>query len=265
MKPPVLKRHGVIRRGDFAAYLAALAPHLGFQLESPSFDSVRDTANGLHIHRRRGFATVKLELQYRWATALTCARVVSGGVAYKVSTDVSHYDNGDITETQTAAGGVPLLLPSDETYTCPALDVVSDFDPEFDYGDLISTDDTVYSEPLDEDLLLPAAAAALEDDGSPYIAVTRTWLDTVAPPTDITQNLGSWSGATDPLLARRIDSYRYRWKVTGQKPVRIEWDQGGSTLDTTVPPGGSSSWYDDEIPATEGVNDTIDNVALTVL
>ena len=268
MNHPVLKKSGVIRRADFAHYLLTLAPHMGFHLDSPDFESVRDTGHGLHITRRKEkLVRLELELQYRWATALTCARVAieAEGVAYKVSTDVAHYDNGSITETQTAAGGVHLLTPSDETYTCPALDVVSDFDPEFDYGDLISIDDTVFSEPLDEELLLPAAAAALEDDGAPYVAVTSSWYTDENPPTDISQNLGVWVGAGDPLLARRINSFRYRWKITGRASVHIEWEQGGSTLDTTVSPGGASSWYDDNIPATQGVNDTIDNVVLTVL
>lgn len=258
-------RPGLLSRAELARFIRRVSDQLGFRVESDDFISVRDTGHGLQIRRKRaGHITVELELQYRWATALTCARVVDGGVAYKVSTDVSTYDNGTITETQTAAGGVHLLTPSDESYTCPELDVISDLDPEFDYGDLISTDPTVFSEVLDEDLLLPAAAAALEDDGSPYIALTRTWLDTVAPPTDIAQNLGSWSGATDPLLGRRIDSYRYRWKVTGPRPLIIEWEQGGGSLSTTVAPGGASSWYDDTIPATQGVADSIDNVVINL-
>jgi hypothetical protein len=207
--------------------------------------------------------TLELELQYRWATAITCARVVDGGVAYKVSTDVSIYENGSITETQTAAGGVHLLTPSDESYTCPALEVVSDFDPDFDYGDLISVEPTVFSEILDEALLLPAADEALEDDGTPYVTVTRTWMSNVDAPTDITQNLGFWVAEGNPLTGRRLNRYRYRWRVTGAS-LDLEWTQGGISQTDTIAAGATSDWYDDDYNTVIDAGDAITDVVITL-
>lgn len=265
MKPRLKQAYGIIKRADFAEYIAAISKHVGFHFESPDFTGVRHTGRGLHIKRRkRRHIGLELELQARWAIAFTCPRDVIDGVVYSTLTLVQNYENGVITETQTAAGGVHLHTPSDETYACPEIEVSSDYDDEFDYGGFIDAEDPAYSGELDPALLLPAAAAGLENDGAPAVAQSWSWLDTEAPPTGITQNLGSWSGSPDALTARRIDSRRYRWRVTGPHALDLSWDQGGSTLSTTVAAGSTSGWYDDAIPATEGVPDVLDNVIIDI-
>lgn len=258
-------RPGLVSRRRFAAFVRSLAPHIGFRIESPDFVSVRDTGHGLHIKRRkRRPIGLILERQYRWATAFFCYRDIIDGTVYTSLSVTTNYENGTITETQDAEGGIHVHTPSDESYVCPAIDVSSDEDEEFDYGAFISTDDPVYSGALDPAGLLPAAAAALENDGAPATAQSWSWYADDAAPTGITQVLGSWTGASDARVIRRINSYQYRWRVTGPHALDLAWDQGGSSFAITVPADGASAWYDDVIPATESVSDQIDNVVIAL-
>jgi hypothetical protein len=207
--------------------------------------------------------TLELERQYRWATAFTCYREIVSGVVYRVLTSVTPYVNGTITETQTAAGGVHLHTPLDESYTCPEVEVASDEDPEFDYGAPDGTTTITYSGVLDPALLIPAAEEGLENDGEPAVASSWTWLSNADAPTDITQNLGYWDAVPDALIARRVNSYRYRWRVTG-RALDLTWDQGGTSHSASIAAGAVSDWFDDDIPATELTTDVIDNVVITL-
>lgn len=264
MKPPQLKRQGVVRRSDFAAYAAAVGEHLGFKIESPSIDFARDTGNGLHLHRRRAFMTVELEFQYRTATAFTCYVEIVDDVVYASKEVVTTYENGAITVTLTSEGGVHLHTPSDETYTCPTIDVVSDAEDGFDYGEVVSVGDPTYTDVLSPGSLLPAAAAALEDSGSPYVGVTRTWLSTTAAPTDITADTGYWEGGP-PLVNRKINSYNYRWRISGLYGMHIEWEEGGDAYSADVAPNSESDWYEDTIPTSSAERSVIENVVIRLV
>lgn len=268
--PPKLKRQGVIRRSEFAAYLAALAPHLGFRLESPSFDSVRDSVNGLHIRRRRAPGPpseikLELELQYRWCEVFYCILGVDGESAYTTSTQVAHYDNGDITTTTEQTDVGPHYVTATESrHTCASPDISDDEDAGFDYGDFVSSDPPTFGGTVDAGDLLALALAGLVNDGSPYVAETQTWMSDLDPPTGVFDfNLGSWNDVGSPYDTRKVNSFRYRWKATGAD-LDLAWDQGGSSFTTTVAAGGSSGWYDDVIPATIDTPDTISSVVIAL-
>ena len=269
MKPPQLKHtHGIIRRRDFADYIRELSRHLGIRLGSSDFISVRDTGHGLHIRRRRAplptLITLELEYEYRWAEVFACASFEEDGVAYSHSEVVEHYENGDITYTTTQPDPGPHLFTADDPlHECESTVATDDEDPEFDYGALESTDDPTYSGAVDVDALLTSARAAVVSDGSPYIEDDWSWMSDVDPPTGVSGTLGRW---TKPslLTSRKVESYRYRWVVTGDYDLELAWDQGGTGHTETVAPGTPGSWHTDTVPATVSVNDLIENVVITV-
>jgi hypothetical protein len=264
MKHPVLKRSGVIRRADFANYLRTLAPHLGFHLDSPDFESARDTGNGLHIRRRRTpYAGLELELEDRWQIGTYCFAVEDGGVIYTRREVTGNYENGTITQvTLQPDPGPHYWGPGDTAHTCEYAEITNDQDPEFDYGAFVDEDAPAYSGALDAADLLPLVTAAVEAAGAPYIAASWSWLATDAAPTGIIVALGSWDDNGSALTSRRVFSYRYRWRNTGSVPLDIAWEQGGGSLSTSLSVNETSDWYVDTIPATQAVTDEIDNVVI---
>jgi hypothetical protein len=211
--------------------------------------------------------TVELEVQSRTALAFTCPREIVDGVVYGKLTIVTTYEHDTITETQTAAGGVHLHTPSDDTYVCPAVVVESDEEEGLDYGSQIGDPVFTYSVVLDPELLRPAAEAGLEswdDSPDPSIASSGTWMSDTDPPTGLGALLGYWtafSGA--PAIAVRVFRKRYRWK-TYARGVDLEWDQGGTSHTLNLDADEVSDWYDDTLPDTEGEADEVENVVITL-
>jgi hypothetical protein len=249
---------------DTERTLEALSRATQRQLQLPG---MRRSSGGDELHFERELPpreiTLELELQFRWALAFTCARDIIEGVAYTTLTQVNHYENGSITETQTAAGGTHVHNASDDSYVCPAIEVTSDEDDEFDYGSPTTSEPPAYSGSLSPSALLPAAEGALENDGDPSVMQSFNWLSNAAAPTDIYQELGFWFGYPDPITARRVESYRYRWRATGAA-LDLTWTQGGSTQSASVADGDVSAWFDDEISAVESEPDTITDVVITL-
>ena len=267
MKPPPLKQtEGIIRRRDFADYVRTLSRHLGIRLDSPDFDSVRSTGHGLHIKRRRMLmASFELELEYRWQTGMYCYAVESGGTIYTRLEIVGNYDNGSITQvTEQTAPGPHYWGPGDTPHTCASVTITDDEDPGFDYGGFIDEDPPSYSGALDADDLLSLVTGAVESAGAPYVAQSWSWRGDADPPTGITQLLGSWSDDGLPLTTRTVHSYRYRWRNTGSLALDLAWDQGGSSLSTSLARAATSGWYVDVITATEAVQDEITSVVVTL-
>jgi hypothetical protein len=210
--------------------------------------------------------TLELEVQSRTALAFTCPREIDDGVVYGKLTIVTTYEHGTITETQTAAGGVHLHTPSDDTYVCPFIVTESDEEEGFDYGSQIGDAVFTYSVVLDPELLRPAAEAGLEswdDSPEPSIASSGTWMSDTDPPTGLGALLGAWAGESDARTAVRVTRKRYRWK-TYARGVDLEWDQGGTTRTLSLDADEVSEWYDDTLPDTEGEADEVDNVVITL-
>jgi hypothetical protein len=209
--------------------------------------------------------TVELEVQSRTALAFTCPLEIDT-VVYGKLTIVTTYEHGTITETQTAAGGVHLHTPSDDTYVCPYHVVESDEEEGFDYGLPIGDPVMTYSDVLDPELLRPAADAGLEswdDSPDPFIASSGTWMSNTDPPTGLGALLGTWVGESDSRIAVRVTRKRYRWKIYA-RGVDLEWDQGGTTHTLSLDADEVSEWYDDTLPDTEGETDQVENVVITL-
>lgn len=265
MKQPVLKRLGVIRRGDFAAYLAALGPHLGFQIESPSFNAARDTGNGLHIRRRQEkLIELELELQHQWCRGFYCVIATDDdGRSYAGLTETATYEVGSVVTTYTQPEPGPhYQQPGEADHTCEPYEVDVNDTAEGAPEDNLPPE---YFDELSLSSLLTGAAAGVADDGSPAVAQTHTWYPSAAAPTTIEQALGYWTDENATASTRTVHRYLYRWRLVTGYRLRIEWDQGGNSHALTLNPGETSSWYDDTVPVTEEVTDMIENVVISVL
>lgn len=269
LKPPVPRlpqfgKRGILQRKEFGAFVRAVAQRVGFQVESTDFTGVHEVGNALHIRRRyRSGITVTLELQARWARAKYCILAEDNGVAYTVNNITAVYANGTITETFTIPDPGPHYeTPDTADHTCAAPDYTTDEDPEFEYGSYVSGGDNEYSGAVDAADLLALALAAVENDGAPTTGGSSTWIEGASPPAIADIELGEWTDGGLPLTTRTVDSYQYRWGVTGGS-VNLQWDQGGTSFDIDLDSGDFSSWYADSvIGLAMGVNDKIENIAI---
>lgn len=264
---PAIRKCGVIvSRRVFDEYVRQLSERVGFKVESSDFTSVRDTGHGKHIKRRRmPVAKLELEIEHRWQTGMYCFAVESGGTIYTKQQIAANYDNGVITQTiEQLDPGPHYWGPGDTPHTCAALSNTTDEELGFDYGGFIDEDPPSYSGALDADDLLSLVTGLVESAGAPTVAQSWSWRDDVGPPIGITQLLGSWSDDGLPLTTRTVTSYRYRWRNTGSLALHLEWDQGGSSQAADLARGAVSSWYVDTIPATEGVQDEINSVVVSL-
>lgn len=260
---PPQRRRGLLPRRELAAMIRSLGRKLGFELQSDDFAYARDHGTGLAIHLRRPRTPfeiqLKLEVQVNIGTALQCVIAVAEGEGYAwlVKVVVEHWENGDITTTTTASGDIIVNGES----SCPAADVSSDYDPEFDYGAYISTDDPTYNSANSPAEIKAAAAGALLPDGSPYYLGSWTWMSNVDPPTAGSSfNLGSWTG--DEVSAE-VTSYDYRWLAIGAD-LTVAWNQGGGAHSVDLVDGVESGWYTDSVPETEGDTDQITDIVVTL-
>lgn len=259
------KSNRLLPRRDFARFIQRLGRRARFRVVSDEISAVRDTGNGLHIRRRyHGPVTLTIELQARWCIAKYCILAEDGGVAYTASSVTTEYENGSIEETFTIPDvGPHYETPAAADHTCAAADYATDEDPEFDYGELVEVGATVYSGAVDATALLALALANVANDGSPTTDVAATWPTDLTPPAVADINLGSWSDGGDPLRVRRVDSYQYRWHLTGGD-IRLQWDQGGTSYDIDLDDGDASSWYDDVvISLAMDTADKIENVVIS--
>lgn len=260
------KDTGPLKRRRVYELLQQFAPRLGFSLSADDISGVRSTGEGLHIRRKLhvppATITLYLDLEYRWAIATYCTGLLDSGSAYTTLTQTANFQFGVKTYTTIQPDPGPHIqnISGGGSFSCPGTETTDDVVPGKNYGSSLGTGTTTYSGLLDPAALLSAAGGALVHDASGDYTVSRTWTQRGTRPTDITATLGRFTGTG--AGSRRIDRYRYRWRVGGPIKLRVDWTQGGGAQYDVIAGGGTSSWYDDTLPATAGVNDTISAVTI---
>lgn len=204
-----------------------------------------------------------LEVQDRWAEAWFCYAGDGGSLPsatlHAIASVTSHFANGDIVTTTTAAGLRVRFPGSADPVECTSPEITDDEIDGFDYGALIETDAPVYSgASLATEDLKDEAIDALADDGPAYDAFTWSWLSDSAQPYFGGLDLARWQVISTSDV--RVQRPKYRWRNDGTARLRVEWDQGGSHHNIIVEAGTVTDWYESDVPATREIYDAVANV-----
>ena len=159
--------------------------------------------------------------------------------------DTYYFENGSYTITTRIDPGPHL------NEGCPSVEVISTYDPDFDYG--ASTDDpsTSYASevtPLTESEALAALVwGEWQEPGAEVRIIVADWHGS---PFAISASLEVVSGG----FSASVSASRQQWRQTRgytALPMAITWDDDGTPGSITIPSGGA--WSDTIAPTKPGV------------
>lgn len=162
---PLPQGRGLLLRRDLLTFIRAVAQRVGFGVAAPEIVSTHDDWRGLTVRRRRALYVARLavEVEFKKVNAFACVYFIESGTTpdsfVVAETTVYHYANGDATYTAEATGDILTYQPGETPGTCDAIEYDNDYDPEFDYGTLNSTETSEELMPYQD--LYDAASTAL--------------------------------------------------------------------------------------------------------
>lgn len=258
----------LLRRSQLAEFMRTVAPLAGFQLDAPDFIGSQQNGPSLYIRRWQISVPttigIALELQAKWGAANACAVGIHEGVAMTVRENEAVYTGGSITTTTTAAGNIIAYGPGDTPDSCAEQTITDDFNPGTAYGSFVENLPPVFSGPIEASAIFDAAAAAVDNDGPPDEHAPVEWMSDGPPSLFEGAELGYF---IQDEVSATVYRFRYRWKVTGDYDLRLNWTEGGTDRETDIAAGGESSWYDDTLPGVAGIDNrsVLTPTAVTVL
>lgn len=203
-------------------------------------------------------ANLTIERQVKYIFGSICIERVStespGNYVTRTDT-VDVYENGTVTSSVIASGVIQTWEEGDTPDACAALEYPTDFDPEFDYGALVSSsvfETLVPYADFYSDVITATLALSETSESATNIWTPDEWAAASDPVTGWTAVLEPTIGVVGSEGSDNCTAGSMRWRAVndGDVSIQVYWELQKvvdssvvSDGDFTLDPGQTSSWF----------------------